>query len=269
MNHLLTCTTEELALMVSVAGHHEIAKGIAETAIGDKSEKEWLAILEVTKNQLMMKNMWSEEQESREEVPLTQETQRFIEKYIGSKRMIRCSNSPQKSVLMLHHFEEDEWLFHLIDRDIIHEFAIIPSSEIQMIIREYYGISFDKYQGEEAFSLTEQAFDWLSNPKKVDKVRKKSKFTQQEEDSFYLFSDDLRTYDWTLFNISNFSITSFEEETYLENILFFLPSDRGIWLAEYTEDPKTPVHIHLANHDEWEATLTGIGDLAAYQGQSI
>ena len=72
-----------------------------------------------------------------------------------------------------------------------------------------------------------------------------------------------------MFNISNFSITSYEEETYLENILFFLPSDRGIWLAEYTEDPKTPVHIHLANHDEWEATLTGIGDLAAYQGQSI
>lgn len=268
MNHLLTCTTEELALMVSISGYHGVAKGIAEAAIGDKSEKEWLAILEATKNQLIMKNMWDENRDLSGELPLTQETNRFIEKYVGSSRMIRCSNAPQKSVLMFHHYEEDEWLFHLIDRDIIHEFALVPSSEIQVIIKEYYGISFNQYDGKEAFSLTEKAFDWLSNPNKIEKVRKKSVFTQQEEVSFSLFLEDLRVFDWTLFNISNFNIVTLEEEMYLENILFFLPSKRGIWLAEYTEETKTPVHIHLADHTEWEDILAGIGDLAAYQGQT-
>ena len=66
MEHLLTCTAEELALMVSVAGYHGIAKGIAEPVIGNKTEKEWLAVLEATTNQLIMKNMWNQENELRE-----------------------------------------------------------------------------------------------------------------------------------------------------------------------------------------------------------
>ena len=142
MEHLLTCTTEELALMVSAAGYHGIAKGIAESAIGNKTEKEWLAVLEATTNQLIMKNMWNPENELRGESPLTKETTDFIEKYVGSQRMLRCSNAPQKSVLILHHYDQDDWLLHLIDRDIIHEFAVITSSELKETIQEYYGITF-------------------------------------------------------------------------------------------------------------------------------
>ncbi|WP_019244415.1 MULTISPECIES: hypothetical protein [Bacillus] len=268
MKHVLTCTTEELAIMVSVSGHPSIAKGIAEASMGSKSEKEWVAIMEATVHQLIMKQMWDEEQDDKGVTPLLPETTQFIEKYVGSKRMIRCSNAPQKSVLMLHHYQEDDWLFHLIDRDIIHEFAIISSSEIKEIIKEYYGISFLQYGGEQTFSLTDKAFDWISNPKKIDKVRKSSMFTQKEEDSFNLFVEDLHTFDWTLFNISNFSIVTLEDEMYLENILFFLPSKRGVWISEYTDDTKTPVHIYLADDEEWNTILTGIGDWVDYQIQN-
>ncbi|WP_148357613.1 hypothetical protein [Peribacillus simplex] len=268
MNHLLTCTTEELALMVSVAGHQNIAKGIAEASVGSKSEKEWIAIMEATVHQLIMKQMWDQEKEYKDETPLTEETTQFIKKYVESRRMIRCSNAPQKSVLMLHHYEGDNWLFHLIDRDIIHEFAVIPNAQIKNIIREYYGILFEQYGGKQTFSLTDKAFDWLSNPKKIEKVRNNSMFTQKEEDSFYLFIEDLRAFDWKLFNISNFSIVSLEDEMFLENILFFLPSKRGVWISEYTEDPKTPIHIHLADNEEWETILTGIGDWVDFQVQN-
>ncbi|WP_257350765.1 hypothetical protein [Pseudalkalibacillus decolorationis] len=267
MEHLLTCTTEELALMVSVTGHQGVAKGIAEASLGEKSEKEWIAIMETTANQLIMKRIWDQEREAREESPLNAETTRFIENYVSSKRMIRCSNVPQKSVLMLHHFDGDEWLFHLIDRDIIHEFAIITSSKIKEIIRDYYGISYEDFGGEQSFSLTDKAFDMLSNPKKVDKVRRISEFTDVEEESYSMLLDDLQTFDWTLFNISNFNIVTLEEEMYLENILFFLPSKRGVWISEYTEDQDKPVHIHLADLEEWEVILTGVSDLAAYQVQ--
>ncbi|MFS0594587.1 hypothetical protein AB1L05_23730 [Cytobacillus horneckiae] len=265
MNHLLTCTTEELALMVSVTGYHSIAKGIAEASVGSKSEKEWTAIMEATVHQLIMKQMWDEERLEESETPLTHETTQFIKKYVESKRMIRCSNTPQQSVLMLHHYNDEDWLLHLIDRDIIHEFSIIPSSGIKNIIKDYYGISFELYGGSHNFSLTDKAFDLLSNPKKVDKVRKSSNFTESEEVSFNLFLEDLQTFDWTLFNISNFAIVTLEDEMYLENILFFLPSKRGIWISEYTEDPKTHVTIYLADNVEWESTLSGIGDWVRYQ----
>ncbi|WP_243291003.1 hypothetical protein [Bacillus sp. FJAT-47783] len=267
MNHLLTCTTEELALMVSVVGHHSVAKGIAEAAVGSKSEKEWIAIMEATVHQLMMKQIWDEERDQRDEIPIKKEMVEFIERYVGSKRMIRCSNAPQKSVLMLHHYEGDDWLFHLIDRDIIHEFALISSSEIKEMIKDYYGIFFEEYGGDHTFSLTDKAFDWLSNPKKVEKVRKSSMLTEKEEKSFNLFLEDLQTFDWTLFNISNFSNVIEEDETYLENVIFFLPSKRGVWISEYTEHPKTPVHIYLADNEEWETILAGIADFVAYQTQ--
>lgn len=268
MEHLLTCTTEELALMVSVAGYHGIAKGIAEPVIGNKSEKEWVAVLEATTTQLMMKNMWNQENELRGGSPLTKETTDFIEKYIHSKRMLRCSNAPQKSVLLLHHYQEDDWLLHVIDRDIIHEFALISSSELKETVKEYYGVAFTEYAGEHTFSLTDKAFDALSNPKKIDKVLKKAHFTQQEQESFSLFTEDLQTFEWTLFNISNLKIENLDtEEVFLENIIFFLPSKHGVWIAEYTENPDTPIHIYLANLQEWDAILTGIGEWATYQMQ--
>jgi hypothetical protein len=268
MNHILTCTTEELALMVSLSGHPSVAKGIAEAAVGSKSEKEWVAIMEATSHQLIMKRLLDEERDFRGENPLTPEILQFIEKYVGSKRMIRCSNDPQKSVLMIHHYEGEDWLFHLIDRDIIHEFAIIASSEIKELMKEFYGISFEQYGGVQNFSLSDKAFDLLSNLNKIEKVRQKSTFTEQEENSFNLFLEDLQRFDWKLLNISNFSIVTLKDEMYLENIIFFLPSKRGIWIAEYTEDSKTPVHIYLADHEAWESILSGISNWVAYQIQN-
>ncbi|MDP4552893.1 hypothetical protein Q9251_18600 [Alkalihalobacillus macyae] len=268
MNHLLTCTTEELALMVSVIGHQSVAKGIAESAIGEKSEKEWIAILEATSKQLILKQMWDEEREAAGGNPLTEETTDFLTKYVTSKRMIRCSNSPQKAVLMIHHYEEDQWLSHLIDRDIIHEFSLISSEEISVHIREFYGITYENHLDVAPFKLSDKSFDLLSNPSKIDKVRKKSKFTLTEETSFDYFTEDLQQFDWTLFNISNFNIVTPEEEIYLENIIFFLPSSRGVWISEYTDDPKKPVYIYLANQDQWEGILKDIGAFASYQMQN-
>ncbi|MBL5769265.1 hypothetical protein [Heyndrickxia sporothermodurans] len=263
MDHLLTCTTEELALMVNVAGHQEIAKGIATVFTSNRTEKELNAIFEATTNQLIMKQIWDPDRDMRGESPLNEKLKRFIDKYAGSKRMIRCSNTPQKSVLMIHHYENNEWLFHLIDRDIIHEFALIDASEIGEIIEQYYAISYEQYGGKQHFYLTDKAFDLLSNPDKVDIIRKNSKFTQQEEDSYNLFLNDLHTFHWTLFNISNFAILSVKNEMYLENILFFLPSKQGIWITEYTEDINKPVHTYLATQEEWQSILSNIGIVAA------
>ena len=72
-----------------------------------------------------------------------------------------------------------------------------------------------------------------------------------------------------MFNISNLKIENLDtEEVYLENILFFLPSKHGVWIAEYTENPVNPVHIYLADLEEWDTILTGVSDWATYQMQA-
>ncbi|MGM0842280.1 MAG: hypothetical protein ACQEWE_16205 [Bacillota bacterium] len=263
MNHLLTCTSEELALMVSLAGYDSVAKGIAEAAVGKKTEQEWIAIMEATSKQLMMKRILDEERDAIGENPLTEEMLQFITKYVKSKRMIRCSNMPAKSVLMIHHYEKDDWLLHLVDRDIVHEFSLISSDEMYKYMKEYYGIREMDVELHRSFTLSEKNFDRLSKPDKIKKVRKSSTFTPEEENSFDLFTEDLKQYQWTLFNISNFGIVTLEDEIYLENILFFLPSSQGIWLSEYSDDSET-IHFHLADEKEWEEMLLSIGEFASH-----
>lgn len=89
MNHIITCTMEELALMVSLSGYSNVAKGLAEVVIGSKSEKEWI-------------------------------------------------------------------------------------------------------DDKQTFSLSDKAFDLLSKPQKIEKVRLQSMFTEQEEYCFNLFLEDLK-----------------------------------------------------------------------------
>ncbi|CAM3786470.1 hypothetical protein MEZE111188_09240 [Mesobacillus zeae] len=52
--------------------------------------------------------------------------------------MVRCSDYPRDSVLMLHHLDGEKWTAHIIHRDIIHEFYLINTSEIPSYIIEYY-----------------------------------------------------------------------------------------------------------------------------------
>jgi len=48
MKHIITCTSEELAILVTLCDYPDIAKGIAEASLGKKSRKEWDAIAAAT-----------------------------------------------------------------------------------------------------------------------------------------------------------------------------------------------------------------------------
>ncbi|MEH7235835.1 hypothetical protein [Bacillus sp. JJ1562] len=264
MNHALTCTTEELALLVSVCGYPAVAKGIAEASYGEKSPEEWDAIMDSTIHQLVIKSLWDPDKTGEDEHPLSDEMQIFIKKYVESKWMIRCSNLSGRSVLMIHHFEEDIWLAHVIAEDIMHEFALLSNEEIPTAIKDFYEFDNAGIQLAETheFYLTDEAFDWLSDQSKTTKVRKKAKFTATEEQSFNLFIEDLEEHEWSLYNISHFEIPNIEGDFLLANIVFFLPSKRGMWIVEYVEDGKKPVHIKLNSYEEWNEMLDAVGTVA-------
>ncbi|WP_010676852.1 hypothetical protein [Bacillus timonensis] len=265
MNHALTCTTEELALLVSVCGYPAVAKGIAEASYGEKTPEEWTAIMESTIHQLVIKSLWDPDKTGEDEHPLSEEMQIFIKQYVESKWMIRCSNISGRSVLMIHHFEEDIWLAHVIAEDIMHEFALLSNDEIPAVIKDFY--SFDNAGGElpetHGFFLTDEAFDWLSDETKTTKVRNQANFTPSEELSFNHFTQDLEEHDWSLYNISHFEIPNIEGDFLLDNIVFFLPSKRGMWIVEYLEDTQKPVSIKLTTYEEWHEILDAVGTVAA------
>lgn len=264
MNHILTCTTEELALLVTLSGYPRVAKGIAEAAVGEKNPAEWTAMMEATIHQLQLKQYWDFDKEKRDEIPLSDEMQQFITQYVQSNWMLRCSNIVNHNILMFHHIEQDTWLTHLIERDVIHEFAYITSNEIPNLIKDYYSFSTNRFDEFADINLSDQAFDLLSNKDKLKKVRKLSSFTPKQELSFDRFVEDLENQAWSLYNISFFHIPNQEAEPYLENIVFFLPSINGVWIVEYTDHPSTPVNISLGSTKEWTQLLEGIGSMLKY-----
>ena len=114
----------------------------------------------------------------------------------------------------------------------------------------------------EHFRLTDKAFDLLSDPSHLAKVKKLSKFTPEEKTSFQKFTSDLNTQKWSLYNISLFYIPSLENDPLLQNIVFFLPSSAGVWVVEYTDERKYPVSIRLSTNSEWNELLHNVGDIA-------
>ena len=79
MDYIMTCTSAELALLVTLSGYPGVAKGIAEASVGEKGQKEWEAIMEVTTHQLILKQLWDDERELKGEIPLRDEIQQFIQ----------------------------------------------------------------------------------------------------------------------------------------------------------------------------------------------
>ncbi|MEH7272668.1 hypothetical protein [Neobacillus vireti] len=259
MDYIMTCTSAELALLVTLSGYPGVAKGIAEASVGEKGQKEWEAIMEVTTHQLILKQLWDDERELKGEIPLKDEIQHFIKGYVESKWMIRCSNKGQSNILMIHQIDNDTWMTHIIDRDIIHEFAYIKGADISSVIRNYYSFSEVGFERAQMFQLTDQAFDLLSEHRNAGKVRKLSSFSLEEEQSFRIFLDDLESQNWSLYNISMFHNPSIERDPILENIVFFLPSERGIWVVEYTDHPIAPVKVALNTFEQWCDLLNGVG----------
>lgn len=264
LKFLTTCTTAELAAMVSINGYPRVAKGIAEAGLGERSAKEWEVIMEVTTHQLILKQIWDEEKFEKQGNPFTEELQAFIKNYVESKWMVRCTNIPKESVLMIHHMHDDTWLSHVISKDFLHEFSYINFQEITDFIKDYYSFKPTSSEISEEFRLTDEHFDMLSNKRKLKKVMKSSSFSNEEQRSFNKFISDLENEQWSLYNITYFNIPHFEKDPFMENIVFFLPSKNGIWLAEYTDHPTRPVHIHLASQEEWHDLLAGVGSVASY-----
>lgn len=69
---------------------------------------------------------------------------------------------------------------------------------------------------------------------------------------------------WSLNNISMFNLPALEADPMLTNIMFFLPSSKGIWVVEYSDDAERPVHIYLRSNEEWEDMLDGVGQIGSY-----
>lgn len=264
MDHIITCTTEELALIVTLCDYPEVAKGIAESSLGEKSPEEWQAIMDVTVHQLMLKDIWDSEKDAKGEIPLSDELVEFVYSYVSSEWMLRCSNFPKQGTFSLHLDRNGQWIGHIVDRDILHEFFYVPNEVIPTIIEKYYGFSMGELDRPQEFSLSEEFFDRLSDQDNLPLVREKSNFSAEEKQAFDAFVTDLEECKWSLYNISLFETAAEDHnnEPHLHNIVFFLPSKQGVWMVEMdNSNQERPVKIQLHPESEWKELLQNVGEV--------
>ncbi len=258
MKPLLACTTEELALLVTFSGYPGVGKGIAESSLGILSPDKWESVMQATIHQLMLKQIWDYEREANGEPPISPKMETFIKSYVESEWMVRCSHQPEHHILMIHKVDSDTWLSHLIDRDIIHEFAYVSSEELPGHIEEYYSFRDIQFKSGLSFKLTDNDFDQLSNRKNINKLTVDTYLAPEEKAAFNQFSEALDGRDWSLNNISVFNLPDLEADPSLTNIMFFLPSMHGIWIIDYTEFENRPVHVELHPYERWVEMLETI-----------
>ncbi|MQR97180.1 hypothetical protein [Fictibacillus phosphorivorans] len=257
MDHVITLTTEELVMLLSTANYQDEARVLFNSYSEPKSANELEAIFKTTVNQLRLKGLWDEEKHKLDLNPITDDMMDFIEIYVKCNYLLRATNEPKKAALIFHHVENDTWLYHYVDDQIIHEFAFMKYNEIPNTLREFYLFNFTDNESEYTFNLTDEQFDILSNPKKFKKVEKSFRGNALEKLSFEKFSIDLRENNNGMENISVFSLDE-ERELYLENLVFFFQSINGVWLSEYEHGKEIPVNIYLANSNKWEEVLEAI-----------
>ncbi|PLR79047.1 hypothetical protein CU633_02355 [Bacillus sp. V3-13] len=258
MDHIITMTTEELTILLSSADFSDEARELIHNSIKPKGASELEAIFKTTVNQLRMKGIWDELQHQLGLNPINEDTMSFLEIYANSKYMVRATNGKKKAALIFHYVEDDTWLYHFVDDEIIHEFAFMKESEIPGSLADFYSFSFPEGNKERlSFNLTDKSFDLLSNPQKQKKVEKSFKGNQNEKESFEFFLDDLTAHNHQMENISVFSIGE-SRQLSLENLVFFFQAGKGVWLTEYEKEKEQPVNIQLADKEKWQEILEGV-----------
>ncbi|MDA1477886.1 hypothetical protein [Bacillus changyiensis] len=262
MEHIITCTSEELGIISSICGFPGVAKEIMEASLGKRPDEEWDAIAASTINQLILKGYWDEEKRAKDENPFTEDMQQFITSYLNTRQLIHCANLKDQNILMLHQIEKESWLLHIIDRDIIHEFAYIEQQEISHLINDYFHFTPEKDFFPLELRLSDQCFDWLRNKEKIQIIRKESFFSTTEEHCFNQLIEDLEENEWSINSISIFNISNGDSK--LTNITFFIPSAHGVWVVKYDKHLEKPVHISLYNLEQWYDLTKSIESFAIH-----
>ncbi|MFC0272702.1 hypothetical protein ACFFIX_14800 [Metabacillus herbersteinensis] len=258
MDHIITMTKEELTILLITADLHEEARELLYDPIKTKNTGEIEAIFQTTVNQLRMKGIWDEPNHQMGLNPINEETMKFLEIYANSNVIIRAINSKKNANLIFHYVEEDTWLYHFVDDEVIHEFAFMTESEIPSTLRDFYSFSLlNENQNQLSFNLSDKSFDLLSNPKKQKLVEKKFKGNPQEKEAFEHFLVDLSAHKHQMENISLFSIDE-ASQLYMENIVFFFQAEKGVWLSEYEHEKELPLKIQHADDQKWEEILEGV-----------
>ncbi len=255
MDPFMKFTTEELIVLLHTAGHKEEARTLAAGADIVLDTEILSHVFLSTIIQLTAKGIWDKNAFEEDHNPLSREMISFLEMYTKSDYFIRAIDESRKQVMFLHHIAYGVWLLQLVEDKVIHDFSFLEPDEIPHALSGFYaGFTPAASTLFPPFRLDDASFEQLRDPKQHGTVIGAFGGTLDEKEAFLAFVSDLERNSCRMENISVFSNTDKAPMT-LEDIVFLLPSDKGIWTVRYDQDQSLPVTIRLADGRDWKELL--------------
>lgn len=193
--------------------------------------------------------------ESSEESPMEQSIRQLIHDYMNATQWIRCSHLAQRQTLLLRHIQNEEWLLQRIGPGEQHEFIYIKQQEMPWRIAQFYRLPTNPLAQSRECRLTVAMFDRLCVPEQIDQFPRFDHLPHDEEDFQHLIDDLQCRQQSTLDHISQFTICNNKKHHTLQNIVFFLPSTGGVWIAQRDDQTERPIVIRLYSHEDWLSLL--------------
>ncbi|MDQ0208301.1 hypothetical protein [Alkalicoccobacillus murimartini] len=251
MKPLLTCTTEELILLLTLCGFSETARGLGESMLGEKSEESWNTLIDGASHQLILKGVWDLEKSANDEIPLSEDLQEFIRDYATSSYLLRFVDIQAGRSFLLHSLTEEYWIEHVVSHDIIHEFGQVTVSDANKDLKSFYAFKDPSTIEELSFTLSTEQFDLLSESSNSENIQSEID-KPDEKRAFDQFIHVLKEHNWELQNVSRFYLGENQNELQMTDILFFMNSNDGIWCVEYIEENEDIlVHFTLKSSSDW------------------
>ncbi|MFB5676421.1 hypothetical protein ACE3NQ_08470 [Paenibacillus terreus] len=231
---------EELGYALAVHQGEEMAAGLMKAFYGDLPEESWQLLFQAATHSLIAKGFIESIREADGEVTFIPAIAEIIRHLLSSSYMLRGVTERDSAKVLSIHVQQQRYLYHLSDGNTVHFFTWTEPEDWEEELVRFYGV--EKSGAAPAAStgakavITEGLWNQLTEPGHVS-VAVPTLCTDLSPDEQNLIAKWQQAFQANVGSMDNLSTIRIAhgDQTMIENILFLLPSDEGVWVIRNQE----------------------------------
>jgi len=235
--HTYIFSLEELGYALAIHQGEDMAAGLMKAYYGDLSEDKWELLFQAATHSLMSKGFIESMDEENGEVRFTAEITQMIQHLLHSHYMLRGITDRNSSKVLTIHELQQRYLYHLSDNHTLHFLTWTEPADWEEELGHFYGVKPSKAEGttlsESKAVITEELWNRLTSGESPASPLY-DELSSGQQQLIAKWQQDFQTNARTMDNLSTIRIGS-GNQTAIEDILFILPSNEGVWIVRNQE----------------------------------
>lgn len=258
--HTYIFSLEELGYALAVHQGEEMAAGLMKAYYGDLSEDRWELLFQAATHSLMSKGFIESIDEENGAVGFTSEITKMIQHLLHSHDMLRGVTDRNSSKVLTIHELQKRYLYHLSDNHTLHFLSWTEPEDWKEELVRFYGVKPSKAEGktlaESKVVITEELWNRLTSGESLASPAY-DELSSDQQQLIAKWQQDFKNNDRTMDNLSTIRMGS-GNQTAIEDILFVLPANEGVWLVRNQETDRNAepqICIELQSFSACKKTL--------------